>query len=47
MSENSSRQALIDQLLRDRDTEYRRASKAEQQLKEVDRRKGYEGCIRG
>ena len=35
MSENSSRQALIDQLLRDRDTEYRRASKAEQQLKEL------------
>lgn len=35
MSENSSRQALIDQLLRDRDAEYRRASKAEQKLKEL------------
>lgn len=32
---NSSHQALIDQLFRDRDAEYRRASKAEQQLKEL------------
>lgn len=35
MSGNSSDQALIDQLLRDRDAEYRRASKAEQQPKEL------------
>lgn len=35
MSGNSSHQAFIDQLLRDRDAEYRRASKAEQQLKEL------------
>jgi len=35
MSGNSSHQALIDQLLRDRDAEYRRASKAEQRLKEL------------
>ena len=35
MSENSNQQTLIDQLLRDRDAEYRRATKAEQQLKEL------------
>ena len=35
MSGNSRHQALIDQLFRDRDAEYRRASKAEQQLKEM------------
>ena len=32
MSENPNQQTLIDQLLRDRDAEYRRATKAEQQL---------------
>lgn len=35
MSGNSRHQALIDQLFRDRDAEYRCASKAEQQLKEM------------
>lgn len=35
MSENPNQQTLIDQLLRDRDAEYRRAAKAEQQLKEL------------
>lgn len=35
MSENPNQQTLIDQLLRDRDAEYRRATKAEQQLKEL------------
>ena len=35
MSETSNRKALIEQLLSDRDAEFRRAVKAERQLKEL------------
>lgn len=35
MSETSNQKALIEQLLSDRDAEFRRAVKAEQQLKEL------------
>lgn len=42
MSENSNQKALIEQLLNDRDAEFRRATKAEQQLKELD----IKACVR-
>lgn len=35
MSESSNQKALIEQLLSDRDAEFRRATKAKQQLKEL------------
>ena len=47
MSETSNQKALIEQLLSDRDAEFRRAVKAERQLKELSDVKRKEGDDEG
>ena len=46
MSETSNQKALIEQLLSDRDAEFRRAVKAERQLKELSARQKDAGRLR-